>query len=144
MPMLEEVLKKAIQLHEELAVYKVRIEHVEKGIDELTKANKEFLDKLSKDSDDLSRRLTTLEGLMDSTLAKSLKEALTTVLREYLENKGKLPSDVEVKDLLAQPNPRKGLIDSGPRDRGPRRLCATWRPRSPSPGQQSCREPCRG
>ena len=94
---IRELVREVAQLFKELTSLGVKVEGVERDIDRVREDQQRLIDRtrgdvreMKADFDDLRRRVSKLEGLTESVLQASMKEALLQLGREHIEKHGSL------------------------------------------------------
>ena len=87
--------KEVARLYKELTTQTVKVEGLEQSIDRLRSDQHRFIDRTEddlrefrRDFDEMSRRLSKLEGLTDAFVMQSMKEAILQLGREHVEEHG--------------------------------------------------------
>lgn len=91
----------------ELVTVQAEVRAIERTVDRTREDQRDFIGQtrldirdLQKDFDEVRRRLTKIEGTIESVFERSMREALTQVYREELEKRGTLDG-MDPKQLLA-------------------------------------------
>ncbi|MCR9251673.1 MAG: hypothetical protein NXI20_14705 [bacterium] len=89
------------EMRESYITMSANFKHLETSYDKFRDTTEKQIEKIKEENVNISRRLTKVEGTIDSVLMSSTKEALQNIFREHLENNKNLPLEQEeVKKLL--------------------------------------------
>ncbi|HET6568290.1 MAG TPA: hypothetical protein VFG50_10030 [Rhodothermales bacterium] len=111
-----DLAKEVAAVFKQLITLGVQVEGLDKDLDRIRGDQRNFFEdtrseirELRSDFRDLQRRITTLEGLMQSSYQNALKEALVQIAREHLDEHGTLDTFNPGRLLSPSPSSREGL-----------------------------------
>jgi CRISPR/Cas system-associated protein Csm6 len=90
------------KMREEYLTMSANFKNLEKAFEKFVEHTDSKTDKLVKENEDLRRRVTEIEGIINATLKTSMKEALQSVVREHLKENGNVNqiTNDSLKNLL--------------------------------------------
>ena len=94
----EKFLEKANEIYKEYLTMSVNFGNLEKTFDKFTDRMERHVKELKDENEELRRRITKLEGMVDATFQKSMERALVTVVQEHLEKHGAV-APIQIGDL---------------------------------------------
>lgn len=84
------LIDKIGSVQKEFNTMSVKFDYVEKSYEKFVDKTETKIDKLQKENEDLRRRMTEIEGLVNSILKESTKEAMVSVFKDYLTENGRI------------------------------------------------------
>lgn len=99
---IKNIVAKIDKMRDEYLTMSANFKNLEKAFDKFVTHTEANTQKISKENEDLRRRVTEIEGIINATLKSSMKEAVQAAVREHLEKKGNINTvtDETLKKLI--------------------------------------------
>lgn len=102
---LSSLIQSVSDMNTSFVTMSANFKNLEISYEKFVQSTEKKIDKISDENEDIRRRITSIEGTIDSTFKVSTKEALQNVFKEYLNENGKLPSDISDGKKLIEEKP---------------------------------------